>query len=77
MTKNIMDSTVKLLFDYIRSAIYTPDKALLNIDELPEQFREFGMGLKYYVECVMETSAFCHLFLKVFLTDHCHRVVTK
>jgi len=51
-----MDSALNTLFEYLRNAIYNPDKASLDVAELPEQFHEFGNGLKYFTECVIETS---------------------
>jgi diguanylate cyclase (GGDEF)-like protein len=35
--------------------IYSPDNARLDIDKLPEDFRELGEGLKYFAECLIET----------------------
>jgi len=52
-----MDSAIELLFNYLNNAIYDPDNASLVIEDLPEELREFGNGLKYYTECVMETTA--------------------
>lgn len=51
-----MDSSLNTLFEYLRSAIYDPENASLEISDLPEQLHEFGTGLKYYTECVMETT---------------------
>jgi len=52
-----MDSAINTLFEYLRDVIYDPGNASLEIDDLPEQFHEFGNGLKYFTECVLETSA--------------------
>ena len=49
-----MDSTAENLFAYLRDAIYSPEKAVLDIEALPEAFRDFGKGLKYFSECVIE-----------------------
>jgi len=51
-----MDSAINALFNYLRDAIYEPDKASLVIEDLPEEFQEFGRGLNFYVECVKETT---------------------
>ena len=53
-----MDNTPNTLFEYLRKAIYDPENASLNVDDLPEQFHDFAEGLKYYVQCVSETSSF-------------------
>jgi len=52
-----MDSAIQVLFDYLRDVIYEPEKASLAIEELPEQMHEFAGGLKYYTDCVMETTS--------------------
>jgi len=52
-----MDSAFEKLFEYLRDAIYEPEKASLAVEDLPEQLHEFGNGLIYYTECVMETTA--------------------
>jgi len=51
-----MNQVSKQLFDYLRDAIYNPATASLSIDELPEEFRDFGEGLRYYVNCVSEAQ---------------------
>jgi len=59
-----MDSALTTLFEYLRNSIYEPDNATLNIDELPETLRQLGNGLKYYTDCVMETTAFAQALSK-------------
>jgi len=49
-----MDPVAETLFSYLRDVIYAPEKAALDIDRLPEGFREFGKGLKYFSGCIME-----------------------
>jgi len=49
-----MDSVAERFFSYLRDIIYNPSKAVLDIENLPEDFREFGKGLKYFSECIME-----------------------
>jgi len=51
-----MESANTALFNYLRDAIYDPTNASLVIEELPEWLHEFGNGLKFYTECVMETT---------------------
>jgi len=44
------------LFDYIGNVMFDPANAALNVEELPEEWRDFGRGLSYFVECVFETK---------------------
>ena len=44
------------LFNYLRDVIYDSSGASLNIEELPEDFRDFGHGLRYFAECVIEAK---------------------
>ena len=53
-----MDSGLKTLFDYLGQVIYEPEKAALVIEDLPEHLQEFGSGIKFFAECVIETTAF-------------------
>ena len=52
-----MNQIAETLFDYLYNAIYSPGNAELDIEELPDGFQEFGEGLKYFVQCIMETRA--------------------
>ena len=51
-----MEPTVEILFNYLRNVVYNPSDAVLEVDKLPKDFQEFGTGLKYFAECVMETK---------------------
>ncbi|MDR3332194.1 MAG: diguanylate cyclase [Synergistaceae bacterium] len=52
-----MDKPVEeVLFEYLRDVLYSPAKAELNVDLLPDIFQDFGKGLLYFVECVKETT---------------------
>jgi signal transduction histidine kinase/CheY-like chemotaxis protein len=53
-----MTNTADILFEYLRAAIYEPDKARLDPDTLPEGFRDFGKGLVFFVESVLGASEF-------------------
>ena len=57
MSDNLIDSALSKLFEYLRKVIYEPENASLVIEELPDKFREFGSGLKYYAECSIENNA--------------------
>jgi diguanylate cyclase (GGDEF)-like protein len=48
---------MEILFNYLRDVLYDPANAVLDIGELPEDFRVFGSGLLYFTQCVMETKA--------------------
>ena len=49
-----MDRVASTLFEYLRRVIYDSANAKLTIEDLPEDFQDFGRGLKYFVDCVME-----------------------
>ncbi|MDR1651881.1 MAG: diguanylate cyclase [Synergistaceae bacterium] len=46
-----------ILFEYLRSLIYSPANAKLDIEKLPESHRDLGKGLMFFGECVLETTA--------------------
>ncbi|MCL1829363.1 MAG: ATP-binding protein [Oscillospiraceae bacterium] len=48
------DNTAEILFAYLHDVIYEPSRAVLDIEKLPESFRDFGKGLVYFSECVQE-----------------------
>ncbi|MDR1541069.1 MAG: diguanylate cyclase [Clostridiales bacterium] len=50
-----MDPTAEIIYNYIKDAIYSPAKAALNMEAIPEPFKEMAQGLAFYVECVNET----------------------
>jgi len=52
----MMKPVSEQLFNYLQNAVYDPANASINIEDLPEEFREFGRGLQYYVGCVAETQ---------------------
>ena len=51
-----MNQVAETLFDYLYNVIYEPDNADFDVEELPDDFRQFGEGLKYFVNCVTETK---------------------
>lgn len=59
-----MNDVAKILLDYLIDVMYNPDKAYLNVEELPEEFHTFGKGLKYFAECVRETTNFAKALSK-------------
>ena len=64
----VLNQVAAVLFDYIRDVIYNPVNADLDIDDLPEEFENLGKGLKYFVECVIETRELAHDLAKGNLT---------
>ncbi|HWR23351.1 MAG TPA: diguanylate cyclase [Feifaniaceae bacterium] len=52
-----MNPNAKLLFDYLHDVIYSPAHAALDLEALPEDFKELGKGMQYLAACVQETSA--------------------
>lgn len=51
----LLENVVDTLFTYLRNVIYDPANAELNLDELPESFHEFGKGLHFFSQCVIQT----------------------
>ena len=49
-----IEKLAETLFNYLRDVMYAPKNAVLNVEELPEEFQNFGYGLKFFVECVSE-----------------------
>ncbi|MDR1508082.1 MAG: hypothetical protein LBS53_00410, partial [Synergistaceae bacterium] len=47
-----------ILFGYLRDVLYNHSAANLDIERLPENFRDLGKGLLYFTECVNESTAF-------------------
>lgn len=50
-----MDPVAKLLLDYLGNVVYDPESAVLDLDKLPDGFKDFGKGLLYFTECILET----------------------
>ncbi|MCL2705621.1 MAG: ATP-binding protein [Spirochaetaceae bacterium] len=63
-----MESVAEKLFNYLRNVIYDPANAVLNIENLPEDFRDLGSGLQYFAECVMEAKTLAQSLAKGDLT---------
>ena len=63
-----MDSVAEVLFTYLRDAIYDPESAVLDMEKLPQEFKDFGEGLQYFVECVTETKMLAQALSKGDLT---------
>ncbi|MGC4018540.1 MAG: GGDEF domain-containing protein [Muricomes sp.] len=50
-----MDPVARLMLDYLNNVMYEPEQAVLDLQELPREFRDLGEGLTYFSECVMES----------------------
>jgi len=59
-----MDSTAGILFNFLKDVIYNPEKAFLDPETLPPEFQEFGAGLAYFAQCVIETKELAHTLSK-------------
>jgi PAS domain S-box-containing protein len=44
--------------------IYNPTQATLNLESLPEEFRDLGQGLQYFAECITETRVLAQALAK-------------
>ena len=53
-----MDPTALIMWNYLEKVIYEPANARLDVDALPKGFQEFGKGLRYFAECIIETNNF-------------------
>ena len=63
-----MNSVAKAMFDYIHDVIYDPDSASLNLEDLPDDFLDFGKGLLFFGKCVIETRELAKALAKGNLT---------
>jgi len=59
-----MGAVKEILFNYLRDVIYDPSNAVLDIEKLPEDFQDFGKGLQYFADCVMESKSLAQALSK-------------
>ncbi|MDR2695179.1 MAG: response regulator, partial [Deltaproteobacteria bacterium] len=59
-----VDPIAKVLFEYLRDVIYNPARAALDVESLPEGFRDFGEGLRYLAGCIAETRTLAQALSK-------------
>ncbi|MDR1065374.1 MAG: diguanylate cyclase [Oscillospiraceae bacterium] len=52
------------LFEYLRDVLYDPARANMDLEKLPENFRELGQGLEFFADCVSETRTFAKFLAK-------------
>lgn len=53
-----------ILFEYLRDIIFSPEKASLDVSELPEQFQQLGEGLLFLSKCILENKQFVSALAK-------------
>ncbi|MDD8048106.1 MAG: diguanylate cyclase [Thomasclavelia sp.] len=53
-----------ILFEYLKASIYHPEKAQLNVEELPPEFQDLGEGLLFLCQCLKEQKVFGKSILK-------------
>jgi len=51
-----LSQVADILFEYLKNVIYDPASANLDIEALPEDFRTFAKGLRYFADCVIEAN---------------------
>ena len=64
-----MNPTANLLFEYLRKALYSPKDASLNLDDLPDDFKDFGKGLQFFVMQTLEAKELMAALAKGDLTS--------
>ena len=63
------DRNCQLLFEYLRSILYDPKPASLDIELLDEPFQKLGMGLQYLDHAVREMKTYSAALSNGNLTD--------
>lgn len=53
-----MQNTADILFEYLKNILYDPEKAELEVDTLPEEYRKLGEGMHFLAKCVLEARTF-------------------
>ena len=64
-----VNPTARRFFEYLRKALYSPKDADLNLDELPDDFMDFGKGLKFFVMQTLEARELMAALAKGDLTS--------
>lgn len=59
-----MDPIARLLLEYLRDVRYNPQQAALDLVKLPEGFQDFGKGLQYFAESVIQTTTLAKALAK-------------
>jgi len=53
-----MDNVAEILYEYLRDVIYAPARAKLDIEAIPDEFRELSSAMVYLAELLSETRTF-------------------
>jgi len=64
LTDDEVQSSLDLMFAYLRDVLYDPKKADLDPDELPEPFRDLGRGLLFIGQCVDQSRTLANLIAR-------------
>ena len=59
-----MRNAADILFNYLHDVIYSPANAALDVEKLPEEFRDLGSGLRYFAECAIEAKVLAQALSK-------------
>ena len=59
-----MENVAGVLFDYLRDVIYGPAEATLEVEALPDEFKDFGKGLIFLGHCLSEAKALAQALSK-------------
>lgn len=51
-----VDSVENILLTYLYNIIHKPESAKLDLTKLPEELHEFGQGLIYFSECILQVT---------------------
>lgn len=59
-----MEKTAEILFQYLKNILYHPDKAELDLTQIPAEFQKFGQGMQFLANCVREERIFMKALAK-------------
>jgi signal transduction histidine kinase/ActR/RegA family two-component response regulator len=51
-----VNSVAETFLNYLRDIIYNPTRAKLDLEQIPEDFRDLGQGLQYLTDCIFEAK---------------------
>ena len=53
-----MDAVAEILYEYLRDIMYAPMQAKLDIENIPDGFKELSQGMVYLADCIAEARTF-------------------
>lgn len=59
-----MDKTAEILFEYLKNTLYYPERAKLDVSELPADFQKLGQGLLLLNDYISENRSFAKALAK-------------